>query len=144
MGAIRAVVDMTDEFKAWLAHVYLMKMLEREQSRLIANYLLDVLILSGLFFVLDGWWLVVNAAVLVFFITRLVHVFQRFQKTQDWITSNGVEGAGMKPGLHKPMLDCGHCWAYRNDIPDLDPSGHWEIEICEECDKRWPCPDSSC
>lgn len=87
VGSVWAVVAMTDEFKAWLAKVYLMKILEREQSRLIANYLLYVVILLGLFFALNGWWLVINAVFLVFFITRLVRAFQRFQKTQEWLAS---------------------------------------------------------
>jgi len=41
---------------------------------------------------------------------------------------------------HRPMVECGHCWAERNGKPD--PSGDSEIVICEECDKLWPCPDA--
>ena len=42
---------------------------------------------------------------------------------------------------HRPMTDCGHCWAGRNGLADRD--GDWRVVICEECDQSWPCPESS-
>lgn len=45
-------------------------------------------------------------------------------------------GAAMSD-LHKPMEDCGHCWAERTGHPDRD--GDWGVIICEECDELWPC-----
>jgi hypothetical protein len=38
---------------------------------------------------------------------------------------------------HRPMNDCGHCWAERNGKPDQQ--GEWQVTICEECDEEWPC-----
>ena len=39
--------------------------------------------------------------------------------------------------MHRPMIDCGHCWAGRNNKPDQE--GIWGVVICEECDEPWPC-----
>jgi len=40
---------------------------------------------------------------------------------------------------HRPMIDCGHCWAGRNG--QADRNGDWQVVICEECDLPWPCPN---
>ena len=42
---------------------------------------------------------------------------------------------------HRPMTDCGHCWAGRNGLADRD--GDWQVVICEECDQPWPCSEAS-
>jgi len=42
---------------------------------------------------------------------------------------------------HRPMIDCGHCWAARNGLADR--YGDWQVVICEECDQPWPCPEAS-
>lgn len=39
--------------------------------------------------------------------------------------------------VHKPMEECGHCWAERTGHPDRE--GDWGVIICEECDELWPC-----
>lgn len=47
------------------------------------------------------------------------------------VTINGVE--------HRPVEDCGHCWAEAHGEPDPRPHDRWVVTVCDECDELWPC-----
>jgi len=45
------------------------------------------------------------------------------------VTINGVE--------HRPVEDCGHCWAEAHGEPDPRPHDRWVVTVCDECDELW-------